>query len=146
MLFGLSEQIGKDTTERTDLADHATGNSGGDGPSQRNELEGSSVARSERGETEHEEQSCSEEGRRGHQPEESGYGDEEDNGECGDSPHTIGEPSTENTGERTSKGRENSEAACLNFRDVELGVEEGREEGGECCRSMEHQTRSCSLN
>src|SRR5580704_9046333 len=99
VLFGLSEQIGKDTTtERTDLADHATGNRSGEGPSQRHELEGSSVARSERGETEHEEQSGGEEWRCSHQAEESGDGDEEDNRQGGDSSYTIGEPSTEDTG------------------------------------------------
>src|SRR5260370_1196731 len=90
VLFGLAEQVGEDSTAQgTDLADHATGDCRSEGPAQRDELEGGSVACAERGEAEHEEQGGGDEWRRDHQAKESPDGDEEDYGEGGNSAHPI---------------------------------------------------------
>jgi hypothetical protein len=73
MLLGLSKQIGQDASaESANLADHATGDCCSEGPAQRDELEGGSVACTECGEAKHEEQCSCEERGRGHEAEEAG--------------------------------------------------------------------------
>lgn len=100
MLFGLSEQVGEDTTAQSPyLADHATGDRGGKWPAKGDKLEGCPDTRSERGKAEHEEQGGGDEWWCGHQTEKSSDGYEEDDGERSDSAHAIGEPASENAGE-----------------------------------------------
>ncbi len=70
MLLGLSQQVREDSAaERTDLANHATRNRGGERPAKRNELEGRSIARSQCSEAKHEEHCRGDQRRSGHQTE-----------------------------------------------------------------------------
>ena len=77
VLLGLAEQQRQEgAAERADLADHAAGDGGGDGPAERHHLEGGAVACAERGEAEHKHGGGDDERRRGHEAEEAGNGDE----------------------------------------------------------------------